>query len=148
MLLIFSLLSFFLLTESYHFLQHPLEKRIGYIYGLKDVSKINEQMPILIPSWIKNNSGWWANGQISDSDFISGIQYMIQNNIIKIKNLPQPGESSDQVIPSWIKDNAGWWAENKISDTDPSAPTNPGDVDRKVGQIAKGRADCDSDCFA
>ncbi len=89
--------------------------------GLKivDVSKINnEQMPILIPSWIKNNAGWWANGQISDSDFTSGIQYMIQNNIIIIQNLPQSGESSGQVIPSWIKDNAGWWAENKISDND------------------------------
>ena len=89
--------------------------------GLKivDVSKINnEQMPILIPSWIKNNAGWWANGQISDSDFTSGIQYMIQNNIIIIQNLPQSGESSGQVIPSWIKDNSGKWAENKISDND------------------------------
>ena len=89
--------------------------------GLKivDVSKINnQQMPIIIPSWIKNNAGWWANGQISDSDFTSGIQYMIQNNIIIIQNLPQSGESSGQVIPSWIKDNAGWWAENKISDND------------------------------
>jgi peptidoglycan/xylan/chitin deacetylase (PgdA/CDA1 family) len=89
--------------------------------GLKitDVSKINnEQVPIIIPSWIKNNAGWWANGQISDSDFISGIQYMIQNDIIIIQNLPQSGESSGQIIPSWIKNNAGWWAENKISDND------------------------------
>ncbi|HEV2192506.1 MAG TPA: polysaccharide deacetylase family protein [Nitrosopumilaceae archaeon] len=89
--------------------------------GLKivDVSKItNEQTPIIIPSWIKNNAGWWANGQTSDSDFISGIQYMLQNNIIIIQNLPKSGESSGQVIPSWIKDNARWWAENKISDND------------------------------
>ena len=37
-----------------------------------------------IPSWIKNNAGWWANGQISDKDFVSGIQYLIENGIMKI----------------------------------------------------------------
>ncbi len=78
----------------------------------------NEETSILIPSWIKNNSGWWANGQISDSDFINGIQYMIQNHIIIIQNLPKSGESNGLAIPSWIKNNAGWWSENKISDND------------------------------
>ncbi|MGI0047171.1 MAG: hypothetical protein ACREBB_08295 [Nitrosotalea sp.] len=37
-----------------------------------------------IPSWIKNSAGWWASGQISDTDFVKGIQYLISNNIIKI----------------------------------------------------------------
>ena len=88
--------------------------------GLKivDLSKIiNEQTPILIPSWIKDNAKGWANGKTSDSDFISGIKYMIKNNIIAIQNISPAGESS-QIIPSWIKNNAGWWAENKISDSD------------------------------
>jgi len=89
--------------------------------GLKivNISKINNgQISNIIPPWIKNNAGWWANGKMSDSDFISGIQYMIQNNIIIIQNLPPSGESSGQIIPPWIKNNAGWWAENKISDND------------------------------
>ena len=38
-----------------------------------------------IPKWIKNNAGFWANGQISDQDFVSGIQYLITNGILKIK---------------------------------------------------------------
>jgi hypothetical protein len=37
-----------------------------------------------IPPWIKNNAGWWASGQISDNDFVSGIQYLIKNGIMKI----------------------------------------------------------------
>ncbi|HYL65522.1 MAG TPA: polysaccharide deacetylase family protein [Nitrosopumilaceae archaeon] len=89
--------------------------------GIKivNISKINNgQVSNQIPPWIKNDAGWWANGKISDSDFISGIQYMIQNNIIIIQNLPQSGESSSQIIPPWIKNNAGLWAENKISDND------------------------------
>ena len=27
-----------------------------------------------IPSWIKNNAGWWADGVIDDSSFVSGIE--------------------------------------------------------------------------
>ena len=37
-----------------------------------------------IPAWVKNNAGWWADDKISDSDFVSGIQYLISNGIMKI----------------------------------------------------------------
>jgi hypothetical protein len=37
-----------------------------------------------IPDWIKNNAGWWAGGQIGDSDFVSGIQWLITNGIMKL----------------------------------------------------------------
>ena len=33
------------------------------------------------PKWIKNNVKWWTGGQISDSDFIQGIQYLIEKGI-------------------------------------------------------------------
>ncbi|MCV0431710.1 MAG: hypothetical protein K5781_09075 [Nitrosopumilus sp.] len=68
-----------------------------------------------IPSWIKNNAGWWADGQIDDDAFIQGIQYMISEEIM---NIPQTesGESIGNEIPSWIKNNAGWWADGQIDD--------------------------------
>jgi len=37
-----------------------------------------------IPDWIKNNAKWWSDGQIGDSDFVTGIQFLIQNGIIAI----------------------------------------------------------------
>jgi len=37
-----------------------------------------------IPSWIKNNAGWWADGQIDDGSFVSGLQWLISNGIMKI----------------------------------------------------------------
>ena len=37
---------------------------------------------ISIPAWIKNNAGWWADGQIDDNSFVSGIQYLIKVGII------------------------------------------------------------------
>jgi len=35
-----------------------------------------------IPGWIKNNAGWWADGQIDDSSFVSGLQWLISNGIM------------------------------------------------------------------
>lgn len=40
--------------------------------------------PPPIPAWIKTNAGWWANGQISDSTFVTGIQWLITNGIIVV----------------------------------------------------------------
>ena len=70
-----------------------------------------------IPSWIKNNAGWWAGSKINDKDFISGIEYLVENKIIKVTTYVNKEYSTD-VIPSWIKNNAGWWSSGKISDSD------------------------------
>jgi len=68
-----------------------------------------------IPSWIKNNAGWWADGQIDDVAFVQGIQYLITNGIMNIPPT-ESGESSTKNIPAWIKNNAGWWADGQIDD--------------------------------
>jgi len=68
-----------------------------------------------IPAWIKNNAGWWADGQIDDGSFVSGIQWLISNGIMTIPPTEQ-GAGSDNVIPAWIKNNAGWWADGQIDD--------------------------------
>ena len=36
-----------------------------------------------VPSWIKNNAKWWADGNISDQNFLDGIEFLIENGIIK-----------------------------------------------------------------
>jgi len=41
---------------------------------------------IAIPSWIKNNAGWWADGNISDSDFLYGIKFLVETNIIQFQS--------------------------------------------------------------
>ena len=37
-----------------------------------------------IPDWIRNNADWWAEGLISDKDFVQGIQYLIKEGIMRI----------------------------------------------------------------
>jgi hypothetical protein len=68
-----------------------------------------------MPDWIKNNAGWWANGQIDDASFLQGISYLIQNNIIVVSPTDAGSESSG-AIPDWVKNNAGWWATDRIGD--------------------------------
>ncbi len=74
---------------------------------------------IEIPSWIKNNARWWSEGVIGDSDFTTGIQYMIKENIMVISGLPeQATDATQEQVPQWVKNNAGWWANGLISDYD------------------------------
>jgi hypothetical protein len=37
-----------------------------------------------IPSWTKDNAKWWSQGLITENEFIKGIEYLVQNNIIRI----------------------------------------------------------------
>ena len=70
-----------------------------------------------IPSWIKNNAGWWADNQIDDETFVQGIEYLVKQKILQIPATTTSPESGSNEIPSWIKNNAGWWASDQIDDT-------------------------------
>jgi len=92
---------------SLNVFENPTEK--------PDFLKMMEEKTI--PSWIKNNAGWWSGNKINDNDFISGIEYLIENKIIKVSTYVNKENFTD-VIPSWIKNNAEWWSSGKISDND------------------------------
>lgn len=70
-----------------------------------------------IPSWVKNNARWWAEGQIGDKDFVNGIEYLIREKIIHISGLPQ-ATSSGEAVPQWVKSTASWWAGGQITQSD------------------------------
>ena len=37
-----------------------------------------------IPGWVKGIAGWWAQGKISDDEFVSAIKFLIHQGIIKV----------------------------------------------------------------
>ena len=78
--------------------------------------KMEEETPI-VPSWIKNNAGWWADGVVGDGEFVQSIQFLIKENIIQIP-ITETQSTASQEIPSWIKNNAGWWSDGLISEGD------------------------------
>ena len=72
-----------------------------------------------VPDWVKNNAGWWSEGLIGNNDFVEGLQYLINQNIIKVPPTSQGGtDTALNEIPEWIKNNAGWWAQGKIKTSD------------------------------
>ena len=80
--------------------------------------QIEELKSQTIPIWIKNNAAWWSDQQISDSDFIAGIEYLIKNEIINVPGIEVGTNSMTTEIPEWIQNNAGWWADSLITDED------------------------------
>ena len=88
----------------------------GIANGFFDLVESKETQSPTIPSWIKNNAGWWADGQIDDNSFVQGIQWLIKEGIMKIPPTTQGTGSAGNQIPDWIKNNAGWWADGQIDD--------------------------------
>ena len=38
----------------------------------------------VIPSWVKNNARWWADGSIDDRNYVTGLQWLITNGVMTI----------------------------------------------------------------
>lgn len=85
-------------------------------YKLVDTNKITFSNyvtgQVLIPSWVKHNAKFWSDGSITDIQFIVGIQYLIDNDIIKMSSSGTSNASTQ--IPLWIKDDAKYWSEGTI----------------------------------
>jgi hypothetical protein len=79
----------------------------------------------VIPVWVKTNAKWWADGTLDNQNFISGIEYLVNEGIIKISSTntsDSPTNPTDNPtiteIQPWIKTTAGWWADDKISENE------------------------------
>jgi hypothetical protein len=73
--------------------------------------------PQNIPDLVKNNAKRWSNSSISNSEFINGLEQMIEAKIIVIS----PTEKysiSERIIPNWLKNNAKWWSDDQISENE------------------------------
>ena len=86
------------------------------------VTNSSAQEDVEIPGWVKNVSGWWAADEISEREFLTAIEYLINNNIISLSSIPCSIQSLSSttlsLVPDWIKNNANWWATDQITDTD------------------------------
>jgi len=69
-----------------------------------------------VPDWIKNNAKWWSNDEIPDSEFIDGLENLIDNGIIRVPTTES--STSMKEIPQWIKTTAKWWSNDDISDNE------------------------------
>jgi len=63
-----------------------------------------------VPSWIKNTAGWWADDQISETEFVNSMEYLIDSGIIQLSSQQNfdvteltigfiPSEKADELTP-------------------------------------------------
>jgi hypothetical protein len=109
-------MSFSIMTGSEN-IQSQFTSKNGFKINLA-IDRDPSPDPKVIPEWIKNNAGWWANGLIDDDSFVQGIQYLIKEKIINIPKIPYPSSWMDNSVPSWVKNNASWWADDLIPEDD------------------------------
>jgi len=93
----------------------PSEEEIAFEESLPE-PEVEQLKSQYVPIWIKNNAAWWSEELIDDSDFVAGIEYLIQNEIITIQDDQVIASYSSNEIPEWIKNNAGWWSEDLITE--------------------------------
>ncbi|MGY5150090.1 MAG: hypothetical protein ACW9W3_08495 [Candidatus Nitrosopumilus sp. bin_68KS] len=80
-------------------------------------SSSQEKLNSSVPSWIKNNAGWWSEGIVGDQEFVQSIQFLIKEEILSV-TVTESDYTESQDIPIWVKNNAGWWSEGLISERD------------------------------
>ena len=68
-----------------------------------------------IPDWVKNTAGWWSDDQISEQEFVSAIEFLVNSQIIMVTQTEQ-NNSQTETIPDWVKNTAGWWSDDQISE--------------------------------
>lgn len=71
------------------------------IISVVSLSTISAEQNYNLPAWIKNNAKWWGEGQVSDADFISGMKYLIENNIIEISTTVKVSDEYFQEYKDW-----------------------------------------------
>ena len=68
-----------------------------------------------IPAWVKEVSGFWAEDKISDTDFINAIEFLIDQNVIKLDN-PTDTVDTDKDTRIAILENTNFGLKSTISD--------------------------------
>ena len=46
-----------------------------------------------IPEWVRNNAKWWSENTIGDTEFLSGIQFLVNKGVIKLDPTIKPIEN-------------------------------------------------------
>ncbi len=80
-----------------------------------------EQPAATVPGWVRTSTGYWVDGAVSDSEFVSAIQYLIDKGVVVVP--PPSGEPAAPAadgapVPQWLKATAGYWAAGDTSDSE------------------------------
>ncbi len=96
----------------------------GLLIGFSGISdQAYSQTSVTVPDWIKQTAQFWVEGQISDSEFVNALEWMVKNGIIKTPELvvDESGQNiaiENVTVPDWIKNTVKFWVDGQISDSE------------------------------
>jgi len=50
----------------------------------KNIRIFEEEKITRVPNWVTDNAGWWAEGLLSDEEFINSIKFLLEKETIMI----------------------------------------------------------------
>ena len=71
-----------------------------------------------VPIWVKNTVSWWGIEKITDDDFLSILEYLIKNDIIKIPKESAFENTKELKMLSWVKGNLNAWSQGEIPNSE------------------------------
>jgi len=72
----------FLISEK--IIDIPVDTNVSEIKDTNIKILEEETAEVKVPQWIKANAEWWANDQIDEGTFLSGIEYLVKHGIITV----------------------------------------------------------------
>ena len=73
------------------------------IFGLLSTGIIQSGLAESVPSWVKNTAKWYGDGQVSETEFLNAIKYLINNGVLnleqEIADIPkiQPDDTQQEI---------------------------------------------------
>jgi len=61
----------------------PLEANVSEVKD-KNIKIFEEEKITQVPNWVKDTAGWWAEGLLSDKEFVNGIKYLVEQGIVQV----------------------------------------------------------------
>lgn len=53
---------------------------------------------VAVPRWVTSTAKWWLEGKITDSDFVSGLDFLIKNKIIQVTSADSSRTALDVIV--------------------------------------------------
>lgn len=70
---------------------------------------------VKIPNWFKGTTQYWLNHQMSDTEYVSTLKYLLEQKIVHVPTMKKTSDNHVLEIPVWIKSNSQKWIDGKMS---------------------------------
>ena len=70
---------------------------------------------MVLPAWIKTTAGFWTSGVTSDAEFVSAIQFLINERVIMVHPTASESDGATEVL-QWVKTTAQFWVDGLTTD--------------------------------